>query len=96
MKHDFGRRDGKDCSGQGHMSYGDKQQKWSSCSIDDFKNWWNGRGHTCKHVEHGTTNCGGYKAETCKKCGSSPSWCNGDCVWDYQAWKQFFIFIYNG
>merc|ERR1712107_822708 len=58
---------------------------WSSCSITDFKNWWNGRGHTCKHVEHGTTNCGGHKAPTCKKCASSPPWCNGDCAWDYEA-----------
>ena len=53
MDHDFERRDGRDCSGDGHMSYGRKKEEWSSCSKLDFKNWWNTQGYACKNVEHG-------------------------------------------
>ena len=57
MQHDHtgwgGRRDGRDCTGEGHMSYGQTKEEWSSCSKYDFKNWWNSRGYACPHIEHG-------------------------------------------
>ena len=53
MKHDFDRRDGRDCTGEGHMSYGNTKDEWSSCSKYDFKNWWNSGGYACPHIEHG-------------------------------------------
>ena len=58
MQHDHtsgsgGRRDGRDCTGQGHMSYGQTKEEWSSCSKHDFKNWWNSEGFACPNIEHG-------------------------------------------
>ena len=57
MQHDHtgwgGRRDGRDCKGEGHMSYGETKEEWSSCSKYDFKNWWNSEGYACPHIEHG-------------------------------------------
>merc|ERR1712137_351909 len=87
MDHDHaggngGRTDGRDCTGEGHMSYGESKKEWSSCSKYDFKNWWNSEGYACPHIEHGTTNCGGHKAPSCKKCGESAWMCNGECTWD--------------
>ena len=58
MQHDHaggigGRTDGRDCTGEGHMSYGQTKEEWSSCSKYDFKNWWNSGGYACPHIEHG-------------------------------------------
>ena len=33
----------------------------------------------------GTTNCGGHKAPSCKKCGDSAYWCNGECAWSNEV-----------
>ena len=40
MAHDFDAKNGGDnayCNGKGIMSYGDAPNKWSSCSVRDFK-----------------------------------------------------------
>ena len=44
MYHDFDREDGRDCDGEGHMSYGEAPEERSSCSKHAIENWWNSRG----------------------------------------------------
>ena len=79
MQHDHvgsnaGRRDGRDCTGEGHMSYGNTKQEWSSCSKYDFKNWWNSRGYACPHIEHGKIMLHPQSALTLTHCRNNKLW----------------------
>ena len=63
MRHDFGRDDKRDCSGDGIMSYKPKPGReeliwttWSECSIDDVKSWFLNRGFSCETIEYGKRN----------------------------------------
>ena len=52
MSHDFDPKHGGKtgpCNSKGIMSYGDKLERWSSCSVSDFTGYYNSRnwGNTC-------------------------------------------------
>ena len=52
MSHDFDAKHGGDaspCNHQGIMSYGDKLNQWSTCSVNDFTGYYNSMkwGSTC-------------------------------------------------
>ena len=52
MSHDFDAKHGGDaspCNHQGIMSYGDKLNQWSTCSVNDFTGYYNSKkwGSTC-------------------------------------------------
>lgn len=56
MRHDFDERHGGNgqsqwssnwCNGKGLMSYGSNLKGWSSCSNEDFKNWYLRSGWRC-------------------------------------------------
>jgi hypothetical protein len=60
MAHEFGHMLGMDhdqdhaettgCNGRGLMSYDDRQDAWSTCSVSDFQKWWRTRGFACKEI----------------------------------------------
>ena len=52
MSHDFDAKHGGKtgrCNSKGIMSYGDKLERWSSCSVSDFTGYYNSQnwGNTC-------------------------------------------------
>ena len=58
MQHDHDHPPKRACDQTGLMSYGkNRPDKWSTCSIDDFKIWWKTRGSMCEEViaEYDTT-----------------------------------------
>ena len=38
---------GGECNNEGIMSYGNPPAKWSTCSNNDFLNWWRSYGFVC-------------------------------------------------
>jgi len=51
MQHDHDHAPHRACNQKGLMSYGkNRPDKWSTCSIDDFKIWWRTRGSKCEEV----------------------------------------------
>ena len=51
MQHDHDHAPHRGCSQTGFMSYGkNRPDKWSTCSIDDFKIWWRRSGSKCEEV----------------------------------------------
>ena len=47
-RHDFDHPPHRKCNNKGLMSYGDiLLDKWSTCSNNDFKNWWKKAGFAC-------------------------------------------------
>lgn len=42
--------------------------------------------HLSKRNDYGGINCGGHKADTCRKCSTTDhTWCNLDCMWQNGA-----------
>ena len=57
MSHDFDDKHGGEsgpCNSLGIMSYGDKLEQWSSCSVSDFTGYYTSRewGTTCMKGKH--------------------------------------------
>lgn len=63
MEHDFDKKhkgngepdSDNECNtkDRGLMSYGeDRPEKWSSCSHDDLKEWFETHGHACSTIEY--------------------------------------------
>jgi len=48
MRHDFDHDQSSGCDNTGIMSYGDPPDTWSTCSVDDFINWWRSIGFSCE------------------------------------------------
>merc|ERR1712170_16522 len=85
MQHDHDHAPHRACNQKGFMSYGkNRPDKWSTCSIDDFKIWWRTRGSMCEEViaEYDTTatacNSGEFQCSNGEKCISSSWKCDGD------------------
>jgi len=51
MRHDFDHSPSKECDHTGLMSYGEKPDTWSTCSVDDFETWWSSIGYACEEVK---------------------------------------------
>ena len=50
MAHDFDAdHRGKNCDGQGFMSYKNHPEAWSTCSNSDFVDWFRNKGHLCSN-----------------------------------------------
>ncbi len=59
MRHDFeSHHKLAGCNHQGFMSYGEKPDKWSKCSNEDYSDWFNEKGYVCSTLEFGSTDCG--------------------------------------
>ena len=48
MRHDFEHDQSSGCDNTGIMSYGDPPDTWSTCSVNDFKDWWRSTGFSCE------------------------------------------------